>query len=290
MQTGEHPGRAQLAHAEGTALIVGLSVTARHLLQGIAGIAAVVVAADGVDVVTLAEYITAVDLLGASRDDNAVAAAAAAATATTAASAAICDRRHRGGSGRNGHRGRCHPAMASARDSQGGRERDREREEGESDVLDVHRPCFLSLTPAGSVDSLFLRLSCYCFFFLLFSLTSRERTRGRPRRFFDPHEARGARNIVLSTRSHARLHARKQNTRSRSPKLTRLADPRRARERLGRAPGNARGTVCVCVRARTLTSGRKGKRSFTLAPSCEPRSVRGPTRARGLRMYECARD
>lgn len=119
MQAGEHPGRAQLAHTQGAALIAGLPVAARDLLQGIAGIAAVVVAADGVDVTSLAEYIATVDFLGASRDDDAtVAAAVAAATATTAAAVAVRHRRHRGDSGRNSHRGRCHPAMPSARDPQ----------------------------------------------------------------------------------------------------------------------------------------------------------------------------
>lgn len=125
MQAGEHPGRAQLAHTQGAALIAGLPVAARDLLQGIAGVAAVVVAADGVDVTSLAEYIAAVDFLGASRDDDATVAAAVAATtaATTAASAAavtaaVRHRRHRGDSGRNSHRGRCHPAMPSARDPQ----------------------------------------------------------------------------------------------------------------------------------------------------------------------------
>lgn len=124
MQAGEHPGRAQLAHAEGAALIAGLPVAARHLLQGIAGIAAVVVAADGIDVTPVAEYVAAVDLLGASGDDDAAVAAAAVTAATAAAhAAAVRHRRHRGGSGRNGHRGRCHPAtMPSARDLQDGRE------------------------------------------------------------------------------------------------------------------------------------------------------------------------
>lgn len=128
VQAREDPGRAQLAHAEGTALIAGLPVATRHLLQGIAGVAAVVVTADGVDVTSVAKYIAAVNLLGASRDDDAtVAAVVAAATAAATAAAAVCDRRHRGGPGRNSHRGRCHPAMASERDLQGARGRERER-------------------------------------------------------------------------------------------------------------------------------------------------------------------
>lgn len=70
VEAGENPGRAQLAHTYGATLIVGLAVTARYLLQGIAGVATVV-AADGVDGVTLAEYIATVDLLGASRGGDA---------------------------------------------------------------------------------------------------------------------------------------------------------------------------------------------------------------------------
>lgn len=101
VEAGEHPGRAQLAHAQGAALIVGLAVAARYLLQGIAGVAAVV-AADGVDGAALAEHV-AVDLLGASRGGD----------------AAVGRWRHRGGPGRNGHRGRCHPAIPSTGRSRG---------------------------------------------------------------------------------------------------------------------------------------------------------------------------
>lgn len=95
METGEHPGRAQLAHAQGATLIASFTVARCHLLQGIAGIAAVGgITADGVDI-TFAEYIAAVDLLGASGD------------------AAARRGSYRGRSGRDGHRGRCHPAIPS---------------------------------------------------------------------------------------------------------------------------------------------------------------------------------
>lgn len=67
MEASEHSRRAQLAQTQSATLIAGLAIAARYLLQGIAGAAAIVVAADGVDVVVLTEYITAIEFLGASR-------------------------------------------------------------------------------------------------------------------------------------------------------------------------------------------------------------------------------
>lgn len=126
VEAGEQPGRAELAHAEGAGLIVGLAVPAR-LLQGVPGVAAVVAAPDRVAL--LAEDIAAVELLGAGPAD-------------VDAAVRRRRRRHRRGPGRNnGHRGRCHPAIPRSWEREGGGgERDVPRRRPSLALADSDRP------------------------------------------------------------------------------------------------------------------------------------------------------
>lgn len=198
VETGEHPGRAQLALAYKTGLIVGLAVAA-GFFQGVPGIPAVV--ADRVAL--LAEYIAAVELLGA------------ASPADVDAAVRRRRRRHRRGPGRNnGHRGRCHPAIPRLRMREGGGE-------GRAMSPDDCPPTAASPYPGRSrIRIVPQRVCCMLFFFfltslpffssLLFVASARgfaENERAKADRDGEDilslgssssHEARDPRNIVLS--------------------------------------------------------------------------------------------
>jgi len=99
------------------------------------------------------------------------------------------------------------------------------------------------------------------------------------------HEARNARNIILS----ARRTREKQNTRSNSPRLTLVGFTELQHDWVAHQ-GNARGIVYmdVCARALALEEKRKRK-SLALAPSPYERRTRARARANCVRMCMRAR-
>lgn len=197
VEAGEYPGRAQLAHTQGAALIVGLAVPARYLLQGIAGIAAVVAAPDGVAL--LAEYVAAVELLGASRGDD--------------AAVRRGRRRHRRGPGRNnGHRGRCHPAILRS-GGMGGESRSRRPPtvliSGARGYRSSREKCASLLLFFSSSFSFFPSTLCRLCTRLRREREQRAERDGEDSLGSSSHEAGDPRNIVLSRSLATR---EKQNT------------------------------------------------------------------------------